>query len=432
MKDFINFLENSPTAYHAVESIDTYFTKNQFHQIDEASYWSLKPGNKYFLKRNNSSLCAFITPKKPPRSVRLVASHTDSPGLKLKPSPEIKKNGAVLFECEIYGAPLLTSWLNRDLGLAGRILYIDSKNHPKEQLVRLEDFPLTIPQLAIHLDREVNEKGLLLNKQDHLNVLLGLSSSFKEGDSALENLLRNHIKFKEIIDHDLFLYPTEKPALIGYKHSLLASYRLDSLSSVYAGMKSLAEESSPLEDTVKMVIFWDNEEIGSNSAQGASSPFLTQILERIVNSYQATREDYFCFLNRSICISVDLAHALHPNYAEKHDPNHQPILGGGTVIKSNAQQRYATNLRSLFPIDRIAKKAGLNIQRFVSRNDMPCGSTIGPIQSTVSGIPTLDIGSPQLSMHGCRELMACKDHLDMCRLLRCVFQAEEWPSILHI
>lgn len=371
-----------------------------------------------------------LLPEKLPKRIRLVASHTDSPGFKLKPEGEFRKHQAILLAVEIYGSPLLSSWLNRDLGIAGRVLYKDAKGRAMESLVRLDRYPVTIPQLAIHLDREVNEKGLQLNKQEHLHALAGLESSLKDG-SFLETVLREKIDLKELISHDLFFYPLEKPRLVGFEDALLASSRIDSLASVHAALSALLRQAEPLEDEIKMIIFWDNEEAGSQSAQGAQSPFFSQILERLLSGYQGSKEDYFCLLSRSTCISVDLAHALHPNYAEKHDPQHQPILGGGVVLKSNAQLRYATNARSLLPVQVCADEKQLRLQKFAGRNDIPCGTTIGPLHAFQTGMPTVDIGCGQLSMHSCRELMSCSDHSDMCKLLESLFGRPHWPDFEH-
>lgn len=417
IQNLITFLNLSPTAWHAVANMQHQLKLAGFHELSEQEPWDIQPETPYFVTRNGSSLCAFVTPRHLPQQLRLLASHTDSPSFKLKPRPEIRKHHALLLGVEIYGSPLLTSWLNRDLGLAGRVAYIDCQGLIKEKLVRLDRFPLTIPQLAIHLDREANDKGPLLNKQDHLNVLVGLEQTCPSPTSFLENLLREEIDFEELIAHDLFLFPLEEARLIGYADAFLAAYRIDSLASVHAALTALLQQPDPLHDEVKMVLFWDNEEVGSHTAQGAESPFFMQTLERILHGFSGTREDLFCLLNRSTCLSIDLAHALHPSYADKHDALHQPFLGEGVVIKHNAQQRYATNARSALPLQLMAKLRKIPLQHFVSRNDIPCGTTIGPIQAAITGMPTVDLGCGQLSMHSCRELMSCQDHLDMCELL---------------
>lgn len=426
--DLMTFLDASPTAWHAAESAKSRLKASSFLEISGHNRWNIKPQQRYVLLHNGTSLCAFVTPKKMPKRIRLLASHTDSPALKLKPQPEIRRFGSILLGVEIYGSPLLTSWLNRDLGIAGQILYEDRQGQLKNSLVICDRYPVTIPQLAIHLDREVNEKGLLLNKQEHLNALAGLERDFDSDFSFLESLLRECVDFKRLIAHDLMLFPLEKARLVGFQDAFLASYRIDSLASLHAAMAALLKQSAPLEDEIKMILFWDNEEVGSSTAQGAQSPFFTQVLERIVEGFRGTREDYFCLINQSVCLSIDLAHALHPNYPERSDPSHSPKLGEGIVLKSNAGQRYATNALSSLPVRVIAANNKIPMQTFVSRNDMPCGSTIGPLLAAQSGMAAADIGCGQLSMHSCRELLACQDQIDMCRLLEGIFQAPDWPE----
>ncbi|WP_068467307.1 M18 family aminopeptidase [Candidatus Protochlamydia phocaeensis] len=429
IKDLMSFLDGNPTAWHAVASIAEKLRDASFTELSPSRSWHLEAGKAYFVRQHHSSLCAFILPSAMPSRVRLLASHTDSPSFKLKPQPEIRKHQSILLGVEVYGSPLLTSWLNRDLGLAGRVIYYDSQHRLQESLVRLDKHPLTIPQLAIHLDREVNEKGLLLNKQEHLNVLAGLEKDFPKDRSYLEALLREEIDCEQLINFDLLLFPLEKTRLIGYQQAFLASYRIDSLSSVHAILNAFLYQPSPLEEDIQMMIIWDNEEVGSGTAQGAESPFFNQTLERLLLARNLGREDYFKILSRSHCVSVDLAHALHPNYAERHDAQHQPMLGQGVILKSNAQQRYASDARSSLPLQIAADTNRIPLQRFVSRNDMPCGTTIGPIQASISGISTVDIGSGQLSMHASRELIACQDHLWLCQLLQSLLKMKDWPEL---
>lgn len=424
------FLDQSPTAWHAVENSCKKLINKGFKELRESDSWQIEAGKAYFVQRNRSSLCAFIIPKCKPERIRLLASHTDSPGLKLKPKPEIRRLNSILFSVEIYGSPLLTSWLNIDLGLAGRVIYLDDQEKVREELVCLHEFPLIIPQLAIHLDREVNEKGLLLNKQEHLNALAALDMNLPTHESYLEMILKTKIRFKELVDFDLFLYPLENARLLGFGEQLIASYRIDSLASVHAILHSFLQETSPLDNDIKMAMFWDNEEVGSHTAQGAESSFFNQIVERLAYAMQINREDYYRLISRSTCISVDLAHALHPNYTDKHDPQHQPLLGNGVIVKHNAQQRYATDARSSIPVRITGNLKQIPLQKFVSRNDIPCGSTIGPLHASISGMPTVDIGCGQLSMHSSREIMACQDHIWLCRLLEGLLSVPEWPSLI--
>lgn len=418
LSDLINFFQQSPTAWHVTAEVKKKLKHAGFIELKEKNQWNLELGKSYFVTRNDSSFCAFTLPIQIPKRTRLLATHTDSPSLKLKPNTEIRKQNMVLFGVEVYGAPLLSSWLNRDLGIAGRVVYRNLDHLLVSQLVRLEDHPLVIPQLAIHLDREVNEKGLLLNKQEHLNAFAALiDDSWPSSENYLEYLLRQKISFNQILNFDLFLYPLEGVKFCGYNNQMISGYRIDNLASLHATLYSFLNDLTPAKDDIKMIISWDNEEIGSQTLQGAGSAYLAQILERITLAMQQTREDYFKLLNQSLCISLDMAHALHPNYIDKHDAQHQVLLGKGVAVKSNAQGRYATDAYSSIAIQEIANQEKVKLQRFVSRNDIPCGTTIGPIQATLCGMPTIDLGCAQLSMHSARELMSCQDHLEMCHLL---------------
>ena len=417
-QNLLDFIACSPTAWHAVREVQSRLKMQGFAELKETQKWEIQPGRGYYITRNGSAICAFITPGKVPTKVRLLASHTDSPSLKLKPCPEIRRHHMLLLGVEIYGAPLLSSWLNRDLGIAGRIFYYNDKNQLENRLVCITDSPVVIPQLAIHLDREVNEKGLLLNKQEHLNALATLSGDLQENqENYLETLLRRTVNYKKLLSSDLFLFPLEPAGFVGHNREMIAAYRLDNLGSLHASLHAFLSDTTPLEEDIKMIMSWDNEEIGSGTAQGAASPFVLQILERILYAYKLNREDYLQLLARSFCISIDAAHATHPNYPEKHDPNHLIYPGKGVVLKTNSQFRYATNAASSLFIQTVADENHLPLQKFASRNDIPCGTTIGPIHSTLSGMPTVDIGFGQLSMHACRELIATQDHLDLCRLL---------------
>lgn len=424
----MSFLDNAPTPWHAVASLSAQLQSAAFISQSEQHCWSLVPGGRYFTTRDGSSLCAFIMPRNRPRRIRLIASHLDSPGLKIKPHPEMSRHQMIVWGVEVYGSPLLSSWLNRDLGIAGRLIYEEPSGRWREAIIRIDDWPLVIPQLAIHLDRDVNERGVQLNKQEHLHALASLQPS-DSTHSLFTKLLQQQVGEKPIIDHDLFLFPLEPARLLGNPASpFLAAYRIDSLASVNAATHALCTSTDPLDDEIKMVVYWNHEEIGSHTAQGAASPFFSEILTRLLTVANLSREEQFCLVQRSLCLSVDLAHALHPNFVDRHDPLHAPRLGGGVVIKSHANQRYATTARAVFPLYAIARRKNLPLQRFVSRNDLPCGTTIGPIHAQLTGMPTVDLGTPQLSMHASRELMACADHDALCHLLGGFFEAEGWPE----
>lgn len=417
ISDLLQFLDNSPTAWHAVANCASALTKSGFKELKEQDAWHLKPGGHYFVIRNGSSLCAFVVPEKDPAGARVAASHTDSPSFKLKPNPEFHKENMIMLGLEVYGSPMFASWLNRDLGIAGRVVFLDKKGHLQESLVRLEDSPIVIPQLAIHLDRNVNDSGPVLNKQEHLAALAGLEAKKTSKSSFLERELKKSLPIKDLLSFDLYVYPLEQARLIGENRHLISSYRIDSLDSVHAALQGLIQSKHPDKSLLKMLVLWDNEEIGSNTAQGAGSPFLPHIIERITLSLDMPREAYFRILSQSLCASVDLGHALHPNYAEKHEPRHLALLNQGIVIKSNAQQRYASDAKSSATIVALCKKHKIPYQLYVSRGDIPCGTTVGPINANLTGMPTVDIGCPQLSMHSCREIMGTSDHLHMIDLL---------------
>jgi aspartyl aminopeptidase len=416
LADFLSFLDASPTSWHAVREIGNRLASCDFSPLNEEEKWHLAPGKKYFVARGGA-LCAFILPEDSCQQAVFLASHTDSPALKLKPNPSIQKENMALFGVEVYGSPLLSSWLNRDLMLAGRVVVNTGKNQIEERLVILDDSPLFIPQLAIHLDREVNEKGVILNKQEHLLPIAGLIDSSEPSFNALDMLLRRHLSFHSLLSFELFLVPQAPARYVGFNNEMIASYRIDNLASVHASLSALATISAPSKHLLQMTLFWDNEEIGSHSKEGAASPFLNDILQRIAFSLKMDAEALIVMKNNSLCISIDMAHALNPNYPSKHDPQHQPLLGKGIVVKHNANQKYASNALSSAIITHACEALKLPCQSFAMRSDLACGSTVGPIVAETLGINTVDIGCPQLSMHSSREVMASQDYLDLYRLL---------------
>lgn len=413
LEKFLQFLESSPTAWHAVDNLRHLLVKAKFEELSEKDSWQLQSGKGYFVHRNGSSLVAFRMPKKHPQSAIICGTHTDSPALKLKPNAEFLKENHAMLGVEVYGAPLLTSWLNRDLGIAGRVVGLNAKGEVTEALVNLKQFAAVIPQLAIHLDRKVNDEGLVLNKQEHLAALYGLAN--KKNSLEKEILLQSGLK--SLLAHDLFLYPLDKPRFTGCENTFISGYRLDSLASVHALAEAFVKDSKADESRFKVAAFFDNEEIGSSTAQGADSPFLPNVLERVYLSLNASREDYLRMIPQSLCISIDLAHALHPNYAEKTESGHRTFLSQGVAIKTHANHAYATSALTAAIIKKAAAAKKILIQQFVSRSDMASGTTIGPIHAGLTGMPTVDIGIPQLSMHSARELIASKDYLDLTNLI---------------
>lgn len=416
LSDLTHFLDQSPTPWHAVQELGNRLASCDFIPLDERLPWTLEPGKKYFVSRGGA-LCAFILPSEKPKKITLLTAHTDSPALKIKPSPCFYRDHMAFLGVEVYGSPLLSSWLNRDLGIAGYAVVTNNQGEPEEKLVFCDDLRLVIPQLAIHLDKEVNEKGLILNKQAHLCPLLGLFDPLPEASSLIEHLLRRHLSFHSLLSAELFLTPLESPQFLGYHNEMLASCRLDNLASVHACACALAYLDTPSPHTLQMAVFWNHEEIGSHTHAGAHSPFLGDLLKRIEHLLGLNPEEAVLLKNRSLCLSIDMAHGLNPNYADKHDDAHTPRLGKGIAIKYNAQQKYASTATSAAPVIQACQALSIPHQTFVCRSDIPCGSTVGPIIAQTLGIPTVDIGIPQLSMHSIREVMACQDYLSLCQLL---------------
>lgn len=418
MKSFVEFLRRAPTPWHAVQESADLLKKGGFERLEEAKSWSLKKGGRYFVIHSNGNLLsAFCLPKDKPTSCRLMGSHLDSPGLKVRPKPDQLKEGMAMVGVEVYGGPLLSSWLNRDLALAGRILFLTKKGERETKLVHFRDAPLVIPQLAIHLDRKIDTEGLKLNKQDNLPALAALSPHLKKEEGYVEALLQEASRGLPVLGFELFLVPTEPPALIGSRGEILASYRLDNLSSFYASLEALLQVKEPHPNAIQMLCSWDHEEIGSRTAEGAESPFLARILERITLSLSMDREAYLQLLPASLCLSLDVAHGWHPNYADRYEPQHKLILGQGVVLKSNAGQRHLSNVQTSGLITHLAEKAKVKIQRAADRGDYPSGSTIGPVHAAVTGMATLDLGCPLLSMHSARELISPDDLKSLTKLL---------------
>lgn len=413
IEDFKKFIERSPTSWHAVQQMGNRLALKDFTPLTENESWQLEPGKGYFVIRGGS-LCAFRMPEKTPSRLRIVAAHSDSPALKLKPHPEFAKENMALLGVEVYGGPLLSSWLNRDLGIAGRIFITNNHGKIEEKLIFLDDAPIFIPQLAIHLDREVNEKGLILNKQDHLNAIVAISN--EASTFSLESLLHRSVSFKDILSFDLFLVPLEKPRFVGAHSEMLAAYRIDNLTSCYACIAAIAS-SVPSQETLQMALFWDHEEIGSRSAEGAASTFFHDVLVRLRLASKLNEEAMMQLKARSLCISADMAHAMNPNYEQKTEPQHKVMLGKGLAIKFNADLRYATDARSAAQIISLCRKHNIPHQHYVNRSDIPSGSTIGPIFAHSAGINVADVGCPQLSMHAAREVIALTDFLSLTELL---------------
>lgn len=420
LEQFISFLNRSPTTYHAAREISEKLAEADFIPLKEREKWDLEPGKSYFVIRDDALICAFRTPQKAPDSATLLASHLDSPALKIKPRAEIFANGIAQLGTEIYGGPLLHTWLDRDLAIAGRIIVLNQNGELESKTVWLDDYPLIIPSLAIHLDRDVTEKGLIVHKQNHLKAVF----SIKGKEKSLEELLKKHHKFKQLLSFDLFLTPLEKASFNGFESELISSYRLDNLTSAFASLVAIIN-AKPRKQTLQMACFWDHEEIGSQTFNGADSLFLSELFERICFAYKMNREDYYRMKSASLCLSIDVGHAFHPNFLDKNDPENASFLGKGPAVKYSP--RYATNGASAAPIMHLAEKHKIPIQTSASRSDLKSGGTVGSMMGANPGISTVDIGLSLWAMHSIRETIATQDQIWLTELLQ---KALEEPLIL--
>lgn len=419
LTDLLAFLGESPTPFHAVASASKRLAAAGFKPLAETDAWSSLAPGRYLFAHGGSTLFAFVVPDgKRIDGFRIVGAHTDSPNLRLKPTPEYKSAGYAQLGVEVYGGVLLNSWLDRDLSLAGRVFLSSAGGRVEHRLVRFTKPMLRVAQLAIHLDRDVNEKGVVLNRQDHLAPIFGLARDDAQ-DLAMMLAEELNVPRDRIVGSDLMLYDVVPPALGGRDEEMIFSARLDNLAMSHAAIHALLDAAPKAagSDLVPVAALFDHEEIGSESAYGAHSGFLPRALERIVLGRGGSREDYHRALAGSLCVSADMAHAVHPNYESRHEARHKPVLNGGPVIKVNAQQRYATSGATAALFRDLCARAEVPVQHYAHRTDLPCGSTIGPIASTLLGIRTVDVGNPMLSMHSIRELGGAKDPAMMARVL---------------
>lgn len=408
--NLIEFIGNSPTMFHTTSVLIDKLEQEGFIHLPADAKWDIKEGGKYYVTSNNSALIAFVVNTNNPEEdgFRMIGAHTDAPGFRLKPNPEMQKENYLILNTEVYGGPILSTWFDRPLSLAGRVSYSgDHILRPNHVLVDFEDPIAIIPNLAIHMNRSVNE-GVSLNKQkDTLPVIKTIDGQLDKDYIKSIICKQSGLPIDKVIDADLFLYPTEKGTLVGIDKEFISAARLDDLAMVYAGIEALlkAEHGSG----INMMICFDNEEIGSRTKQGADSPFLSSTIKRIMLAMDKDSEDLYRAIAKSFLISADMAHAYHPNYPEKQDPTNPVLPGNGPAIKVNANQSYTTDSDSAVVFADICKKANVPYQTFVNRSDERGGSTIGPVSVAHLAVRSLDIGAPMLSMHSCRELMAIKD-----------------------
>lgn len=401
-EEMISFIDASPTPFHAVEWMAKTLECRGFIALAEDEKWDLEEGQDYYVTRNDSSIIAFTYPPCQEKGYTILGAHTDSPHLRLKPNPLTTSAGVKRLGVEPYGGVLLNPWFDRDLALAGRIVYLEGEVR-KEALININLPIAVIPSLAIHLDRDANSSRTINAQTDIVPIIA-------TGDVDFETFILSQIQANSseltLLAHELSFYDTQKGSFVGVNSEFIASARLDNLLSCYVGLKALLETSNPM-----MLACMDHEEVGSDSHVGAGGTFLEETLRRIAGN------DFTTLMRRSLMVSCDNAHAQHPNFPTKHESEHAPLLNGGVAIKINSNQRYATSSRTQGRFVQCARALQIPTQTFVTRSDIGCGSTIGPITSTRLGIETIDVGVPTLGMHSIRELSGISDAYGLYRIL---------------
>ena len=413
--DLLTFIDRSPTPYHAVAEAVARISAAGFEPVSETALWDFGPGKCGYVIRGDGSLAAFQVGMSSPAEAgfRILGAHTDSPNLRLKPDPDVSAHGYRQLAVEPYGGVLLHTWLDRDLSMAGRVA-VQTGSGVQTTLIDFARPLLRIPNLAIHLFREIREKGLKLDAQKHVVPVVGLESA-----PPVRELLATELRAQglvnaspeQLLSFDLMLYDTQPSSVIGSRGEFISAPRLDNLASSHAAIASLIRaQSEGAVPFTRVAVLYDHEEVGSRSAQGAAGTFLVDILDRIATGYKGGEPQAMPrAAAASRMISVDMAHAVHPNYPDRHESGHHPIVGRGPVIKFNSNQSYATDAETAGLFSALCQSQGITPQQFVTRSDLACGSTIGPLMASQTGIRTADVGNPMLAMHSCREMAGSED-----------------------
>ncbi len=421
-RELIDFIDASPSPWHAVASAEKQLLENGFTLLEETGRWQIAQGGRYYVVRGGASLIAFVLGSQSIADVgfRIVGAHTDSPGLRLKPKAAMAGEGITRLGVEVYGGPILASFADRDLSLAGRAVF-RSATQQETRLLCIERPLLRLPNLAIHMNREVNEQGLKLNRQTELPLILSQLCDGVDADAQLRKLLADAVQrdAADLLSFELNVYDVQKGCLWGANQEFIADSPLDNLASSYAALTALLNIAQPTATCV--AAFFDNEEVGSESANGAGGSFVTDVLARICFKAKLDEEDRRRAMAGSFFISADMAHAYHPNYPAAYEPGHKVMVNGGPVIKSNVNQRYSTNAETAARFMRICERAGVPYQQYAHRSDLGCGSTIGPIVAAQLGVASVDVGSPMWAMHSVRESAGVQDHAYMIAALVAAF-----------
>ena len=416
IQDLLDFIDASPSPWHVVATSSERLTKAGFKALNESEAWQLETGGRYFVTRGGSSIIAFTIGQNslPISGFNMVGAHTDSPGLRLKPHAAFSSDGLIRIGVEVYGGPILATFADRDLSMAGRV-NVRIANGFETRLIKFDKPLLRLPNLAIHMNREVNDKGLKFNKQTELPLLFGESANGIEADAQFLGHIAKSIKVevKDIINFELNVFDTQKGIIWGANQEFIADSQLDNLASCHAALSALLANKKP--NNTAICALFDHEEVGSESATGASGSFLADIVERI--SLHLNKEEKLRALANSFFISADMAHAFHPNHVGSYEPCHHVHINKGPVIKTNANQRYATNAESAARFIRLCEHAGVPYQEYAHRTDLGCGSTIGPIVASRLGVASVDVGSPMWAMHSVRESTGVLDHAYMIKVL---------------
>ena len=422
----LNFIDASPSPWHAVKQVEAHLEAFQFIKLDETSAWDLQPGGRYYVVRDDSSIVIFVQGQKPlvETGFKLVGAHTDSPGLRIKPNAASGIDGLLRLGVEVYGGPILATFADRDLSLAGRITYKDDSNAITSTLLKFDQTLLRLPNLAIHMNRGVNDDGLKLHKQNELPLILSALAQDCLPQAYFSQLLQEQAdcEIERILSWDLAVYDTQKGAFWGAEQEFYADSQLDNLASCHAALKALLDDAILENEGTLVCAFFDHEEIGSESNKGADGSFLTDVLQRIALATVQDKDDYARALAKSYMISADMAHAYQPSFPLAYDPDHKVIVNKGPVIKVNVNNRYSTESLSQALFIDWCEQAEVPYQKYSHRSDLGCGSTIGPITSARLGIRSIDVGNPLWAMHSIRESAGVLDHSYMIKVLKQFFR----------
>ena len=423
-QDLLDFIDASPSPWHAVNSVEERLLAQGFTELPETDNWQIESGGSYYVTRGGASIIAFTLGSQSltESGFRMIGAHTDSPGLRLKPHAAFGDDGLVRIGVEVYGGPILATFTDRDLSVAGRVNVRTSSGF-ETRLVKFDDSVMRLPNLAIHMNREVNDKGLKLNKQTELPLIFGESEAGVEAEKQFLSHIANalNVKSDDILTFELNVFDTQKGSFWGAEQEFITDSQLDNLASCHAAVTALIATKNP--DSTVVCALFDHEEVGSESATGASGSFLSDVINRITSKLTLYEEEKLRTLAQSFFISADMAHAYHPNHPNAYEPCHHALVNKGPVIKTNANQRYSTSADTAARFITLCEKAEVPYQQYAHRTDLSCGSTIGPIIASNLGVASVDVGSPMWAMHSIRESAGVLDHSYMIAVMKAMFKS---------